>query len=180
MAFELRDHADSSGRRDPAFISYIADQSRELSNIVDDLLVAARSDDTLTVRPEVVDLHGEVVEMLASNPGDTQPEIVIGGPVLAWADPLRLRQIVRNLLTNARRYGGPKVTIEAGHESRGIFLRVRDDGAGVPTRSQVLSLTPVGGDAVAGSIGLAFRRRGVGPAHGRRSTYAMRAAAYSN
>jgi PAS domain S-box-containing protein len=159
MAFELRDHADEFGLDETRqFISYIADQSRELSNIVDDLLVAARSDDTLAVHPEAVDLHDEVVEMLASNPGDTQPEIVIGGPVLAWADPLRLRQIVRNLLTNARRYGGPNVTIEAGHESRGIFLRVRDDGAGVPTadREKVFEpYTRVGGDAgLPGSIGL--------------------------
>jgi PAS domain S-box-containing protein len=159
MAFELRDHADEFGLDETRqFISYIADQSRELSNIVDDLLVAARSDDTLAVRPEVVDLQDEVVEMLASNPSGPKPEIVIGGPVLAWADPLRLRQIVRNLLTNARRYGGPKVTIEAGHESRGIFLRVRDDGAGVPTadREKVFEpYTRVGGDAgLPGSIGL--------------------------
>jgi signal transduction histidine kinase len=102
MAFELRDHADEFGLDETRqFISYIADQSRELSNIVDDLLVAARSDDTLSVRPEVVDLHDEVVEMLASNPSGPRPEFGIGGPVLAWADPLRLRQIVCNVLTSA-------------------------------------------------------------------------------
>jgi signal transduction histidine kinase len=159
MAFELRDHADEFGLDETQqFISYIADQSRELSNIVDDLLVAARSDDTLTVRPEVVDLHDEVVEMLASNPSGPQPEVLIRERVMAWADPLRLRQIVRNLLTNARRYGGPSVTIEAGRHDRGIYLRVCDDGTGIPQadREKVFQpYTRVGGDAgLPGSIGL--------------------------
>ena len=80
------------------------------------------------------------------------------GRVLAWADPLRLRQIVRNLLTNARRYGGPNVTIEAGRTSTGTFLRVTDDGAGIPPadREKVFQpYTRAGGDvAMPGSIGL--------------------------
>jgi signal transduction histidine kinase len=160
LAFELRDHADEF-RPDETrqFISFIADQSRELSNIVDDLLVAARSDDTLAVRPEVVELHDELLEMLASNPEGPQPEIVSQGRVMAWADPLRLRQIVRNLLTNARRYGGPNVTIEAGRRGTGgIYLQVRDDGVGIPAADRDKVFEPyirAGGDAgMPGSIGL--------------------------
>ncbi|HAX81774.1 MAG TPA: hypothetical protein DCY40_04325 [Actinobacteria bacterium] len=159
MAFELRDHADEFGLDETRqFISYIADQSRELSNIVDDLLVAARSDDTISVHPEVVDLHEEVVEMLASSPSGPQPAILTQGQIVAWADPLRLRQIVRNLLTNARRYGGANVTIETGRHDRGIYLRVCDDGFGIPAadRDKVFQpYTRVSGDAgLPGSIGL--------------------------
>ena len=159
MAFELRDHADEFAPEEAGqFISYIAEQSRELSNIVDDLLVAARSDDTLTVRPEVLDLRDEIGRMIASNPSGLHPEVRIPGRVLAWADPLRLRQIVRNLLTNARRYGGPSVVIEAGRTSTGIYLRVIDDGAGIGPvdREKVFQpYTRAGGDAaMPGSIGL--------------------------
>jgi signal transduction histidine kinase len=159
MAFELRDHSDEFAPEEAGqFVSYIADQSRELSNIVDDLLVAARSDDTLAVRPEVLDLRDEVARMIASNPSGLQPEVSIPGRVLAWADPLRLRQIVRNLLTNARRYGGPNVTVEAGRTATGIFLRVTDDGAGISPadREKVFQpYTRAGGDiAMPGSIGL--------------------------
>ncbi len=159
MAFELRDHSREFAPEEvDQFVSYIAEQSRELSNIVDDLLVAARSDDTLAVRPEVLDLREEVFRMIASNPGGLQPEMRIPGRVLAWADPLRLRQIVRNLLTNARRYGGPNVAIEAGRNATGIFLRVIDDGPGIPAadREDVFQpYTRAGGDAaMPGSIGL--------------------------
>ncbi len=159
MAFELRDHSDEFTPEEASqFVAYIAEQSRELSNIVDDLLVAARSDDTLAVRPEVLDLRDEVIRMIASNPSGPHPEMRIPGRVLAWADPLRLRQIVRNLLTNARRYGGPNVAIEAGRTATGIFLRVTDDGAGIPPADQEKVFQPYtrsGGDvAMPGSIGL--------------------------
>jgi PAS domain S-box-containing protein len=159
MAFELRDHADEFAPEEAGqFISYIAEQSRELSNIVDDLLVAARSDDTLAVRAEVLDLRDEIGRMIASNPSGLHPEVRIPGRVLAWADPLRLRQIVRNLLTNARRYGGPNVAIEAGRTTTGIFLRVVDDGVGIAPVDREKVFQPytraTGDAAMPGSIGL--------------------------
>jgi signal transduction histidine kinase len=49
-----------------------------------------------------------------------------------WADPTRTRQIVRNLLTNALRYGGTEVVIEARSDDAVTVLSVRDDGVGLP------------------------------------------------
>ena len=47
------------------------------------------------------------------------------------ADGLRTRQIIRNLLTNATRYGGTNVKVEIDvHEDTGR-LTVMDDGNGV-------------------------------------------------
>ena len=42
-----------------------------------------------------------------------------------------MRQILRNLLVNAARYGGPsvEVTVEAGET---VFVHVADDGPGLP------------------------------------------------
>jgi len=49
----------------------------------------------------------------------------------AWADPIRVRQIIRNLLTNARRYGGPEVEIKVVAEGGMACLKVRDNGVGI-------------------------------------------------
>lgn len=49
-----------------------------------------------------------------------------------WADPLRFRQIVRNLLSNATRYGGDKIWIEIEDRAETITVSVVDNGDGVP------------------------------------------------
>jgi signal transduction histidine kinase len=56
---------------------------------------------------------------------------MVGGPATAWADTLRTRQIVRNLLTNAYRYGGPHVRVEISSRGGVASLVVSDDGPGV-------------------------------------------------
>ena len=102
----MRDHGDEFSRDELSeFVALIADQSRELANIVEDLLVAARTEaGTLSIRPEAVDVVTEIGQITSLEPWS--PRVEANGPVLAWADPLRLRQILRNLLTNAERYGG--------------------------------------------------------------------------
>ena len=57
-------------------------------------------------------------------------------PVTATADPTRVRQIVRNLLTNALRYGGPVIWVSAGSEGDKAFIRVHDNGPGIPPDRQ--------------------------------------------
>ena len=50
----------------------------------------------------------------------------------AWADPLRVRQILRNLLTNAIKYGGERVDVTVDRTDDVIRLVVCDDGPGIP------------------------------------------------
>lgn len=52
-------------------------------------------------------------------------------PVIAMADRARLRQIVRNLLTNAFRYGGSQVSLAVAAENGSALLSVTDDGSGL-------------------------------------------------
>ena len=65
----MRDHADGFSRDEiRELITLIADQSRELSGIVEDLLVAARADaDSLVIRPEVLDVVGEVTKIVSGD-----------------------------------------------------------------------------------------------------------------
>ena len=133
MSLELRDNAHLLRPDERAeFVGLIADQSRELSNIVEDLLVAARVDqDRLIVRPEAVDLASEVPRIVSSTMTRRKATVEADSEAVAWCDPLRFRQILRNLLTNADRYGGPQVTVRVTGSASGVTIRVTDDGEGV-------------------------------------------------
>ncbi len=115
-------------------VGFIARESQELAHIVEDLLVAARADvGRLSVVPEEIDVHREVAAVLAAVTGSAGPPIDIGGVTgRARADPLRFRQIVRNLLTNALRYGGEEVVIRSDLVNGELLLQVCDDGPGIP------------------------------------------------
>ena len=116
------------------FIGMIAQQSAEVAHIVEDLLVAARADiGRLPINPTKVDLRDEVEAARDSVPNlDIGLEFVGGAAPVAFADPSRVRQIVRNLLVNAVRYGGPVVEAKYGVEGESVWLDVRDNGSGVP------------------------------------------------
>lgn len=158
MALELEQHDGAFGEAERReLIGLIAEQSRELSDIVEDLLVATRADPTtLAVRPEVVDVATQIERIVAATP--IRPELAVTGrPILAWADPLRLRQILRNLLTNAIRYGGGVIRIEAGRAPGRVVVRVIDHGPGIPRADRERVFQPyatVGAVGVPGSIGL--------------------------
>lgn len=113
----------------------IAAQSRDLADLVEDLLVGARADSgNLSIRPDLIDLRGEVDKVVAgvreSNPS-AKVIAVVGEDVKAWADPLRCRQVVRNLLTNAIKYGGDRVAVVVRYEAGVSQVLVIDDGFGV-------------------------------------------------
>jgi signal transduction histidine kinase len=123
------------------FLDLITENSREMAHIVDDLLVAARSDiNTLVVAPEVVDAQ-EVVLAVAreGHPAfrGAMPEVVVeGSTTKAWADPSRVCQIVRNLMVNAAKYGGDRVWVVLGVSGDAITVAVCDDGDGVRPESE--------------------------------------------
>jgi CheY-like chemotaxis protein len=56
-------------------------------------------------------------------------------PVIVLGDPVRLQQIVSNLLTNAAKYTPPDgvVTITVAVEDNDAVVRVRDTGIGIPS-----------------------------------------------
>lgn len=118
-------------------VGYIARESGELSDMVEDLLVAARHEiGTITIAPKQTDLLPiveRVAEVAFADHPDRDVALEVTGSV--WADPLRLKQIVRNLVTNAIRYGGNSIRIQSETVGDDTYLTVLDDGRGVsPTR----------------------------------------------
>jgi PAS domain S-box-containing protein len=70
------------------------------------------------------------VEQAPPPPGKNV-DIVAPDDLVALADRHRLDQVISNLLTNAYRYGGANVTVEARQEDGRVLLSVSDDGEGV-------------------------------------------------
>ncbi|MDF1595886.1 MAG: PAS domain S-box protein [Acidimicrobiia bacterium] len=134
LAQELRDSWKMfDGEELEDLIRLIADQATEVSAIVQDLLVAARADiGTITISPTVIQVSEEVEAAIKTVPPDLTDRIQFDiTSVSAWADPGRFRQIIRNLVSNALRYGGPSVRIHAHNGGGRAVINVTDDGAGI-------------------------------------------------
>lgn len=116
----------------------IAVQSRELAELVEDLLIASRADfGNLSIRPEVIDLRDQVervIEGLRESMPATKSIRFSGETMSAWADPLRVRQIIRNLVTNAIKYGGDQIVVAVRPDDDAATVVVADNGAGVAER----------------------------------------------
>lgn len=63
---------------------------------------------------------------------DASVSVQIPEDAVVVADPLRVNQVVDNLVSNALRYGGPNVHVSAVRRGHVIELVVADDGPGVP------------------------------------------------
>ena len=104
---------------------------RELDALVEEVLLASRIDARQTIDRGPVDLVGLMVEE-ASRVG-AEVDVAEGFPTQPYlGDERLLRRAARNLLENARRYGGADVQVELSHDPAYIFLRVNDRGPGVP------------------------------------------------
>ena len=116
----------------------IVRQTRHLSRLLDDLLDVSKlvaGKVALQRRPE--DLKEVALRVLASfeEVGRTTRHniVIIGEHVSVYADPVRLEQIVSNLLDNALKYTPPRGRIEVRVCAEGIdgVLRIRDTGVGI-------------------------------------------------
>ena len=51
-------------------------------------------------------------------------------------DRLRQRQVLRNLISNARKYGGPQIRLEGSRQGQWYVWIIADNGDGVPAGSE--------------------------------------------
>jgi signal transduction histidine kinase len=113
--------------------TYIASESADLSRMVEDILTAASADQGgLVVTSVPVDPVEEVASVVSPLHATGANLAVDMEPGRIIADPLRYRQVVRNLVSNALRHGGPSVRISGQTRADSYALEVRDNGTGVP------------------------------------------------
>ncbi len=116
-------------------VSSIAQQAEEVSNLVEDLLVVARNE---LAQIEIADVNVDLLHQLnqtleAGGSFTTKVETSSHGEIHeVRGDPARIRQILRNLLTNAERYGGPEVRVRISADEETVVVAVTDNGPGIP------------------------------------------------
>ncbi len=108
---------------------------QDLAGIVEDLLVGARLDmGTLKIVLQDVPVRSEIESVLSAlgmrAEIDGRPGVTLVG------NRLRFRQVVRNMLTNAGRYGGSEVRVVYGSNGTTGFVEVRDNGGAVPVEQR--------------------------------------------
>lgn len=111
----------------------VVEQTQDMSDLVEDLLVAARADiGKLPIHIEPMAVGPAITAAVSSvrTPNSVRLEVSDSNPT-CYADPVRFRQIIRNLLTNAFRYGGETVWIDIRRDDERICIDVADNGEGV-------------------------------------------------
>ena len=102
----------------------------ELDALVEEVLLASRLDAKSSA------LHAEAIDLLALAVEEAArvQAAVEGGPASVIGDERLVRRALRNLLENARRYGGSDISVSIDRPSPdgGVTLRVCDRGTGVP------------------------------------------------
>lgn len=130
---ELADHYDSftdDDRREMA--QMIARQADDASWLIEDLLVAYRHDlSHVSVTPQEFDVTKEIERVLEVVDHPIGIEVVQGSPRLL-ADPRRTRQILRNLVSNAMRYGGDEIQVSIATAGDRLEVKVQDSGERIP------------------------------------------------
>jgi signal transduction histidine kinase len=115
-------------------------QARHMGHLIDDLLDVSRvTTGKISLTKLAVDVRELVqrclqgVEAAVSAERHTLTSELDPDPLVAEADPVRIEQVVTNLLTNAVKYTptGGKIHVSALREDGHAVIKVRDNGMGI-------------------------------------------------
>lgn len=120
------------------FLTIMHRETQHLSNLVEDILVIPRLEaGQLRLHPEDLDLTVEAHSVANVVFIDTDYNVSIPAGVIVHVDRTRIRQIMRNLLENAKKYGGDQVLVEGELSAAGLYkVTVSDNGRGIEENDQ--------------------------------------------
>lgn len=122
----------------------LSQEAKEAAWIIEDLLAFARADiKTLAIAPADVDLAEEVQLVLSGLRLETRKTVLVTPTTArAWVDPRRVRQIIRNMITNAIRHGGQQIRVRISGGQQLARLAVIDNGEGIPPEERAAIFEP--------------------------------------
>jgi two-component system sensor histidine kinase TctE len=130
-------------------LARIAQSTQTMGDLVQKLLVLARVDaaeNTLRLnRLDGAELVREVAREWAPQALDKGVEIgfeMNGGEAWVMGDAQLLREMLANLIDNALRYGGTRITLTVSRSEQGVAWSVADNGPGIPEQQRAAVFIP--------------------------------------
>lgn len=149
--------------RDEPHLAELLDETRHLARLVEDLGTLAHAEaGALELRKEPVDLGDLLRDVAASLPRPIAVEVPAELPAIE-VDPLRIRQILLNLLANALRHTPAEgvIAVEVEARPQQMLIRVRDTGSGIPPEDlpRIFERFQKGSDSRGSGLGLPIARK---------------------
>jgi len=148
------------GERERRYVDQIIEEGEQLNRLVSDLLDSSHlSTGNMTLRLEACDIN-TLCQAVAEEHRPALKDVRLNTelapmPPSINADPIRLRQAVGNLVSNAVKYTSQgEITLRTYQRGQLIMIDVRDTGIGIPATQQALVFLPF--------VQLDDRRAGVG------------------
>ena len=149
--------------RDETHLGELLEETRHLSRLVEDLGTLAHAEaGALELRKEMVDLGDLIRDVATTLPRPITVEAPADLPPIK-ADPLRIRQVLLNLLANAMRHTPAEglIAVEVQAQSQKMLIRVRDTGAGIAPEDlpRLFERFQKGSDSRGSGLGLPIARK---------------------
>ena len=141
---ELIDRVGAVNEQQKEFIHRVQISVQNITSLINDLLDLGRIEAGFDVRKEVVPFSAIIsyaVDGLHGRATDKAQQLTVDvaeGLPQVLGNPVRLRQMINNLLGNAIKYTPPngQVNVSARAEGGQIILQVKDNGPGIPPADQ--------------------------------------------
>jgi len=174
---EIEAQLDGVRPRDDKHLASLLDETQRLGHLIDDLHTLALAESGQLVLTREAVQFGELVDEVVPRHAATAAlhdvalhTTIQPGLPKVWVDPVRIRQVLDNLLTNAIRHSptGAEVTVAATTREGIVECEVTDSGPGFPTDQlqTVFDRFTKSGDSRGSGLGLSIARDLVTAHHG--------------
>ncbi|HVS00120.1 MAG TPA: HAMP domain-containing sensor histidine kinase [Thermoanaerobaculia bacterium] len=149
--------------RDETRLGELLEETRHLSRLVEDLGTLAHAEaGALELRKEVIDLGDLVRDVVTALPRPIVAEVPAELPAIE-VDPVRIRQVLLNLLANALRHTPEEgvIAVEVEARPQRMLIRVRDNGSGITPEDlpHLFERFQKGSDSRGSGLGLPIARK---------------------